>query len=264
MVTLNAGNKLLETIENIAEQSFSDYEIVVKDGGSKDDSISKLKSYLEENPSVAARVNLYIEKDSSIYDGMNEGIAKAQGQYIIFLNCGDFFADADVLKNAANIIDREKENSKLFYGDTLSQITGKIINSAPKITGFTCYRNIPCHQSCFYHRSLFEEKLYECKYKIRADYDHFLWCFYRGNANPLNMQLVVSSYEGGGYSESKENRKRDKQEHKEITSIYMSKRELFTYKAILLLTLAPLRTLMANSKAFSGIYNGLKKMVYKR
>ena len=78
------------------------------------------------------------------------------------------------------------------------------------------------------------------------------------------MDFPVAVYEGGGYSESKENRRRDAQEHKEITENYMSKSELLKYKAIMALTLAPLRTKMAENKAFSGLYHWVKERVYKR
>lgn len=77
------------------------------------------------------------------------------------------------------------------------------------------------------------------------------------------MPVVIASYEGGGFSETGKNKQRSKEEHKEITGKYMSKGELIKYKLILLLTLAPLRTKMAESKRFSGLYNKLRKSLYK-
>lgn len=77
------------------------------------------------------------------------------------------------------------------------------------------------------------------------------------------MDFAAASYEGGGYSESKENRKRDRQEHRQITSAYMGKGELMKYRAIMACTLAPLRRAMAESKVFSGVYHGLKRLIYR-
>ena len=105
---------------------------------------------------------------------------------------------------------------------------------------------------------------YEPKYKIRADYEHFLWCYYRAKAPMQYLGLTVSSYEGGGYSETKENLKRSAAEHKEITAKYMKPVELFRYRAVMALTLAPLRTAMAESRHFSAIYQGLTSKVYGR
>ena len=75
--------------------------------------------------------------------------------------------------------------------------------------------------------------------------------------------MVLAAYEGGGFSETKENRLRSKVEHKEITEKYMTKRQLLKYKLILILTLAPLRTKMAESQRFAGIYQKIKKHLYK-
>lgn len=76
------------------------------------------------------------------------------------------------------------------------------------------------------------------------------------------MEINLASYEGGGYSESRENRKRDKEEHRLITKAYMGKGELFRYRAFMFCTLAPLRSALAESKAFSGVYHWIKKRMY--
>jgi len=78
------------------------------------------------------------------------------------------------------------------------------------------------------------------------------------------LGLTVSSYEGGGYSETKENLKRSAAEHKEITAKYMNPGELFRYRAVMALTLAPLRTALAESKHFSAMYQKLMSKVYGR
>ena len=152
----------------------------------------------------------------------------------------------------------------IYYGDTYSAKTETKISSPPRITGFVCYRNIPCHQSCFYAAELCRQKPYEPKYKIRADYEHFLWCYYRAKAPMQYLGLTVSSYEGGGYSETKENLKRSAAEHKEITAKYMNPGELFRYRAVMALTLAPLRTALAESKHFSVMYQKLMSKAYGR
>jgi len=256
VVCLNAGEKLSQTVASILKQSYKDYEIVIKDGGSKDGSVEKVVEMLSGEEE--SRVKICIEKDRSIYDAMNQAVQKAEGEYCLFLNCGDYFYNETVLEKTAVQIENHGAESKLFYGDTFYQKTESIDWSPKAITGFGCYRNIPCHQSCFYHKSLLTEKEYECEYRIRADYEHFLWCFYRANAKPRYLGFVVSSYEGGGYSETKENEKRDKREHKEITKKYMSGKELFLYKGFMIITLQPVRKKIANSPALSGMYEKIK------
>lgn len=269
-VSYNPGEKLRGTLRSVAAQTFTDYEVIVKDGGSTDGSTDFLKGSEGEGLN---RVRFYEEKDKGIYDAMNRAVGYAKGQYVLFLNCGDLLADENVLERVNEVIKRTERDGAgeckvqkpryVFYGDTFGEQTKVTIASAPEITGFTCYRNIPCHQSCFYDIELCREKPYDLSYKIRADYDHFLWCFYRGNAGFIHMDFPVASYEGGGYSESKENGKRDAQEHRQITGTYMKKAELFRYRAVMALTLAPVRSKMAESKAFSGLYHRLKSVLYK-
>ena len=256
VVCLNPGAKLNQTLDSILKQTYTDFEIVVKDGGSRDGSIEAMRR--------DDRIRLFKEKDAGIYEAMNQAVAHAEGDFVLFMNCGDMFHHDTVLEEAACAIAREGTRENLvLYGDTYSEKNDVLITSAPQITGFTCYRNIPCHQSCFYAAKLCKDKPYNAEYRIRADYDHFLWCFYVAKAKMRRMNVTVAIYEGGGYSESRENRRRDKEEHRKITAAYMSRAELFKYRAVMLCTLAPLRRFLAENRLLSGAYHSLKKMIYK-
>ncbi len=255
VVALNPGEKLKETIDSILTQTYKDYEIVVKDGGSKDGSVEGLP---EDD-----RIRLYVEKDTGIYDAMNQAVTKAKGEFILFLNCGDTFFDERVLERAAACVeDNQGEQPLVVYGDTYGAKNDVMIAAPGKIDGFACYRNIPCHQSCFYEARLCKEKPYVPEYRIRADYDHFLWCFYKAGAKMVHMGGAVASYEGGGYSESKENLKRDKEEHRLITESYMEAKELAGYRRTMMLTLAPVRSILAENKLTSWAYHWLKDRIY--
>lgn len=258
VVCLNAGEKLNDTLSSILKQDYKDFEIVVKDGKSKDGSIEKM---IQDDA-----IKLFVEEDKSIYDAMNQAIAHANGEYYIFMNCGDRFHDEKVLSAVAGIIEKEKKSGEamIVYGKLYNEKSQSYITPSPVITGFTCFRNVPCHQSCIYDAALFKKRVYEPRYKIRADYEHFLWCYYKGGAKMVYLNEVIADYEGGGFSETKENKKRSKAEHRRITEKYMSKGELFKYRTIMALTLAPLRTCLAESKAFSGIYHKLIKGIYRK
>ena len=267
VVSLNPGDKLVETIDSIRKQTFTDYQVLVKDGGSKDDSLKELQNYLEINEAMKERVQIVEERDKSIYDGMNQAAGKAAGEYFYFLNCGDHFAHENSLQEMAAGIREHKQNggnSLIFYGDIFDVLRSQVVPSNPKIDDFACYRNVPCHQACVYHRSLFEERGYRTEFKVRGDYEHFLWSYFCKNAKPQYVKVTLAEYEGGGFSETKENRIRSAKEHREITRMYMSKGQLFKYKTIMFLTLAPLRTKMAESPAMAGVYNFVKKLLYRR
>lgn len=262
-VCLNPGDKLRMTIESALSQTCGDFELIIKDGGSQDGSLEGVSRLLED-----PRIRVITRKDTGIYDAMNQAVGEARGEYIFFLNCGDVFYDERVLeqvKRASEEPDRgASETPWILYGDVFSVKNQAMITSPPDITGFTCYRNVPCHQACFYSTALCREKPFETKYRIRGDYEHFLWCFYRGGARLHYLGIPVAQYEGGGYSETKENLKRSKREHREITERYMKKGELFKYRMIMAVTLAPLRTRLAESRHFSGLYNGLIGLLYKK
>lgn len=257
VVCLNPGDKLNLTLDSILSQTYNDFEIVVKDGGSKDGSIEQMRQ--------DERIQLFMEKDTGIYDAMNQAVSHARGDFVLFMNCGDVFYSDSVLEDTARFAEKcEHTDNLVLYGDTYSEKNDVVIASAPKITGFTCFRNIPCHQSCFYATRLCKEKPYDLQYRIRADYDHFLWCYYIAKAEMLHMGITVASYEGGGFSESKSNRQKDAAEHKQITTCYMRKSELLKYRLIMLATLAPLRKVMAESELFSGVYHKVKDMLYRK
>lgn len=260
VVCLNPGDKLEKTIQSILQQSYTDYEIIIKDGGSTDGSIETLQSkkYLEDYP----QIRLVREKDSSIYDAMNQAVKEACGSYLLFLNCGDYFYDSTVLeKVAASIV--PKSSLQIYYGDQYNQLQRAVVSSAPGIDDFTCFRNVPCHQVCFYEHRLFENRGYDTKYVVRADYEHFLYCVYEEKAECTHLPIIISAYEGGGFSETKENRIQSALEHREITDRYLGEKAK-KYRLIMAVTLAPLRTFLAEDPRFSKWYNGIKSFVYKR
>lgn len=278
VVSLNPKEELKNTVESILSQTCEDYEIIIKDGGSTDRSLDFLLKersiqYLKGEEGTDAfpvgkenKIKLIIKKDQGIYDGMNQALEEAKGEYFLFLNCGDYFYDSRVLEKTKKVIEEkkgEKEKVGFFYGNLFNRKQNSLITSSPKITDFTLYRNVPCHQVCFYHYSLFSQRGYKLCYRVRADYEHFLYCVKKKGAIGYAMDHVVASYEGGGFSETKENRKYSDKEHKEITKIYLKKSSCIKYRLILWLTLAPLRSKIAESPRLSAGYNKIKSLLYR-
>lgn len=280
-VSFKAGDKLKDTVLQILKQDYADYEILVKDGNSTDDSVSLLCEALKENgylqtkeseeenskyllyeKNKAPRVRIFCEKDYGIYDAMNRAVEKAEGDYVIFMNCGDAFYEDTVLSKASEKI-AESPDRRIYYGDAYFCKAGEIISQPKEITESVCYRHMPNHQACFFDRTLWEKQGFQTKYRIRADYDFFLRNYFEGGIRPRYLDLCVSSYEGGGYSETKENRKRDKEEHREIVVHYMGKKRANHYRRIMILTLQPLRTWIAQKSIFAGAYNSVKKKLYR-
>lgn len=267
IVCLNPGDKLLPTVKSVLAQQYGNYEIIIKDGGSADGSTKELPA--------DSRIRLIAEPDAGIYDAMNQALPYVNGQYVLFLNCGDELHDDQVLLRMEKEIGRRKaldlkreehcykEKERIFYGNQYNRLQKSVVYSAPEVNDFTCYRNVPCHQVCFYDVRLFEERGYNTKYRVRADYEHFLYCIYERRAQAVYTEVLVADYEGGGFSETKENRRISAKEHGEITKHYLGRDKVLRYRAVMMLTLAPLRTKLAENEKYAEGYNKVKSAVYR-
>lgn len=252
VVSYNAKNCILKTINSVLKQSFDNYEIVIKDAVSTDGTLDDLPA--------DKRIRMYSEKDNGIYDGMNEAISYSRGRYLFFLNCGDFFADKDVLKNIYEF-SKSSENENVIYGDyTRNQV---LFKQPTNLTKWYLFRTPLCHQSMFFTRSLFDQYgLYDLSYKICADYDFTLktftqWVEYK------YCPIVVCDYMGEGISESKKGAVLKKEEYKRIKKKYFTKGEKFRFSLKLFFSFRCLRKMMISDKAPKWIRKLYRKMVNK-
>ena len=143
-INFNNGKGLSKTIDSIVAQSTKDYEWIVIDGGSSDDSIK----LLERNKDC---FSFWVsERDNGIYNAMNKGIIHATGDYIIFMNSGDTFLHSKVLQEIIPLLDQD-----IVAGSVLLAGTKKKKNSPNDLTPWWILNyNIP-HQAEFIRRSLF-------------------------------------------------------------------------------------------------------------
>lgn len=265
VVCLNPGVKLKSTLDSILGQKYKNFEVIIKDGLSKDDSLSYAFGLIEQGES---RIRVIQKKDKGIYDAMNQAAEEAKGRYIYFLNCGDAFYNENVLLKMAELIAANPSEGGIYYGNIYERRTGQVVASNPEINAFGCYRNVPCHQACFYDRKLLLAHPFQTEYKVRADYEQFLWCYFnkefRDGAGFVYGDFLIADYEGGGFSETKENRKVSAREHRIIVNKYMSRGQVLKFRAVMWITLAPLRTKLAGNEKTARWYNSLKRLIYRR
>lgn len=115
-VCFNAADDLKKTLDSILTQTFTDFEYLVVDGGSKDNTLALLEFYkplfAKEN-----KVFRYVsEPDQGTYDAMNKGIQLAKGEWINYMNAGDSFYEDSTLHEFFSA--SSKENAGVMYGDT--------------------------------------------------------------------------------------------------------------------------------------------------
>lgn len=262
IVCLNPGDKLKATLESVKKQTYKNYEIIIKDGLSTDNSIAYAKAAASNFPAL----HIVEKQDTGIYDAMNQAVFAAHGKYIYFLNCGDILYDEHVLENVHNLINGNPSEAGIYYGNIYERLTGNVVSSNPKLDAFGCYRNVPCHQACFYDKKLLEAHPFDTKYRVRADYEQFVWCFFtkdiQGGVTFFYADILIADYEGGGFSETRHNRKISAKEHWEIVRKYMPNGKAWKYRILMWVTLSPLRTWLSRNTVTAGLYNGLKKIYY--
>jgi len=199
VITINYNNHigLKKTISSIVSQSYSNFQLIIIDGGSSDDFLNVIKLY-------ESHISFWCsEKDKGIYDAQNKGISKATGDYLIFMNSGDCFTGNNVLQKSAQFIE-EKKGHKIYYGNTnlIEEDGVRRFLAPPEIIdlNFFFFATLN-HQSCFIHKELFATYgMYSLEYKISADYDFFLKVFLNEPEAYCYMNELICDYENYGTS----------------------------------------------------------------
>lgn len=198
IITVNLNNLegLQRTMESVFEQSWQEFEYIVIDGGSTDGS----KEFIEsQNDNIDYWVS---EPDRGIYNAMNKAIKVAKGEYLFFLNSGDWFYDEKILKSVAeNLIDCD-----ILYGNMIKvfsdgrEVLDKGVNGR-EITFKTFADGNLNHQATFIASELFTKYgLYDESFAIVADWKFFLFALGMNNAVVKYLDKVISFYDMNGLS----------------------------------------------------------------
>lgn len=185
-VVYNAIKEIEGTILSVLNQTYPNIEYIVIDGDSKDGTLDIIKNYSE-------RIDLWIsEPDKGIYDAMNKAIDKATGDWILFMNAGDYFYSRESVSDVFT----EKSDYNGFdvvYGDAEFRVKRfsyivEAMEAAPD-------RFMPfSHQAAFTRTHLAKEYKFNTEYKIAADTDFFLRLI-RNNYVFKHVSVVVCSYD---------------------------------------------------------------------
>lgn len=200
IITINYNNiqGLQKTFESVENQTWKEFEYVVIDGGSTDGS----KELIENNPQVNYWVS---EKDSGVYNALNKGIKAAQGEYLIFMNSGDSFYNANVLHDVAPKFDG---SISVLYGNSMyckADGTQKEEVFPKKLSFSFFYTSGINHQAAFIKRELFFKYfLYNEQYKIFADWELFVYAICAKNEPYLHLDQIICNYDFTGMSSNME------------------------------------------------------------
>jgi len=230
--TYNSEQNIASALESVNSQTYKNLELVIIDGASKDNTISKIKE------TFIGDLKIISEKDKGIYDALNKGIAIATGDVIGFVHSDDFLASTELLSKIAAIFQEEKADG--VYGDLQyvnKEDTSKVIRYwkseafKPELLkkGW-----MPAHPTLFLKKEVYEKYgLFNLKYNIAADYDLMLRIFSDPTLKFKYLPEVITKMRLGGAS------------NRSLKNIKLKSQE-------------DLRALRAN-----GIKNPLKVLAYK-
>ena len=195
IITINYNNLegLKKTADSILQQTWTDWEWIVIDGKSSDGSYDFIKQH--ENK-IAYWCS---EPDKGVYNAMNKGIRHAQGDYLIFMNSGDSFYDNEILNGVFSLNPQED----VLYGDWIQLFKDR--NQEFKIYApkeFSLYFIINdniCHQAIFVKRSLLQQKGYDERYRLYADWAKWIELTLQG-CSFRYVPFTICYYEMGGLS----------------------------------------------------------------
>lgn len=219
-INYNNANGLQKTMDSVLGQTFPDFEYIVIDGGSTDGS----KKIIEEHQSKLAY--WISEKDNGIYNAMNKGIQQSKGEYLLFLNSGDYLADNAVLSK----VFRVKPTADIVYGNMVIEKPDgtKQQGYMPEtITLKQMVLDTLWHPVSFIKKSLFYKYgLYNKDYKIVADYDFFFKTIIKHNVTTKHIGQTISVYNLNGLSSLPENKVKEHAERKKVLESYLSPEQL--------------------------------------
>ena len=237
IVTLNAEKSIIKTVNSVICQTCNDYELIVKDGFSNDNTVSLIQK--------DTKIKIIQMKDSGIYDAMNQASKIANGNYLCFLNAGDEFYSPYVLEDIKKVITNDDSQCMIYYGDYYKN--GVAIKQPEKLTKFSLFRNQLNHQSMFFSHELFiKEDTYNTEYHILADYDLTVRTFFSGMLIK-HIHIIIDKYEGNGISESKNGIILYKNENNAIRKKYY-KRKYYIYLIIFRISMPGIRRTLASKK----------------
>lgn len=173
-------------------QTLHDWEWIIIDGASTDGTQDDFKDYPQ------ARITS--EPDDGIYDAMNKGLEKATGDYIIFMNAGDMFADDEVLKTIHHKIGDGRPD--FIYGDSWENGPSGRHYKKARPHRQILWGMFTHHQAMLYRRAALKNLKFNTQYTIAADYDLTLQ-FLNGHTETLYIPIPICVFESGGISQTR-------------------------------------------------------------
>lgn len=158
------------TIESVLSQNYYNFEYIIVDGASSDNTWKYIEKHLEDKRIVAIS-----ESDNGLYDAMNKATDMASGDYLIFMNSGDVFVDNNVIANMASHL-----MGDIVYGNVIRIRTDgekkETYGGRGYVKWLLLQGRMICHQAMFIKTSTMRQYRYDLEYRITADFNFLCKC----------------------------------------------------------------------------------------
>ena len=207
-ITYNAAAVLRPTLDSVMMQDYPNVEHLIIDGASTDETLAIAKAYqkLSDEAENGHVVKIQSEPDKGLYDAMNKGLRLATGDYIVFMNAGDRFPEADTLDKvmlAAVVGDGEERPAVLFGNTDIIDDKGNFLYhrrlSPPERLTWRSFRYgmVVCHQAFYARIDIARSLPYDTTFHYSADVDWCIRVMKEGERQHLllrNIHAVVANY----------------------------------------------------------------------
>lgn len=202
--TFNSGATVKGTIESLMRQTHQDWELIIKDGGSKDTTLEICREFEKE---CGGRMKIISSPDKGIYDAMNHGVETATGDVIGILNSDDFYTSDDVLECVVETM--ERTGCDAVYGD-IHYVDDSDLSKCVRYyssASFTHERMLkgwmPAHPSFYCRREIYQKYgLFDPSFKVAADFEQLLRLIYVHNIKTEYVEKDFVTMRMGGASTS--------------------------------------------------------------
>ena len=202
--TFNSGATLSDTLRSILAQTHTDFELIVADGGSTDNTADIVRQFA---PQFGQRLRWFSEADRGLYDAMNKGIARATGDVIGILNSDDFYTDTHVLARVADAL--ADPNIDACYGDVhyvapadLHTMT-RYYSSRPFRPWMMRLGFMPAHPSFYCRRTCYATHgTFDLSYRVAADFEQLLRLIFVHKIRTVYIPADFVTMRTGGVSTS--------------------------------------------------------------
>lgn len=171
--TFNRAGSIVEAIESVLSQTYKDFELIIIDDGSTDNTKELVTKVSEKD----TRIIYVYQENAERSAARNHGIELSKGQYICFLDSDDIYLP-DHLKLFYETIEKHNFEKAFFLGNSLSEIKGKYIKDPPYVTETDdpielVLKISICSQRTSIHRSILEEHNFDIGLRVGEDQE--LW-----------------------------------------------------------------------------------------